>query len=65
LTPQRSTLGPLFLGEVLRMRMLLNPLPLGQSLLIVWPHLTTLLALTVVCFAISYVIFLRQEIRAG
>jgi ABC-2 type transport system permease protein len=65
LNPNRSTLGPLFLGDVLRMRMLLNPLPLSQSLLIVWPHLTALVALTVVCFAISYVAFLRQEIRAG
>ena len=39
-------------------------LPLGQSLLLVWPHLTGLLALTMICFAISYVCFMKQEIRA-
>jgi ABC-2 type transport system permease protein len=44
--------------------MLINPLPLDQSLLIVWPQLTTLIALTAVCFAISYIVFMRQEIRS-
>lgn len=40
-----------------------SPLPFGQSLLLVWPQVTGLIALTLVCFAISYVLFLRQEIR--
>lgn len=40
-------------------------LPLGQSLLLVWPHLVWLLALTMIVFAISYVCFMRQEIRSG
>jgi len=40
-----------------------NPLPLGQSLLIIWPQLVSLIALTAICFAISYVIFMKQEIR--
>jgi len=44
--------------------MLLNPLSLDQSLLIVWPQLTSLICLTVICFAVSYVVFMRQEIRA-
>jgi len=44
--------------------MLPNPLSLDQSLLIVWPQLTALLALTAVCFAISYIVFMRQEIRS-
>ncbi len=44
--------------------MLLNPLSLDQSLLIVWPQLTVLIGLTAICFAISYVVFMRQEIRA-
>ncbi|MFC1971930.1 ABC transporter permease [Chloroflexota bacterium] len=42
-----------------------NPLSLGQSLLLVWPHLTTLLGLTIVCFGISYVVFMRQEVRSA
>jgi ABC-2 type transport system permease protein len=44
--------------------MLPNPLSLDQSLLIVWPQLTALIALTVVCFGISYIVFMRQEIRS-
>lgn len=40
-------------------------LPLGQSLLLVWPHLVGLLALTLAAFAISYVKFMRQEIRGN
>jgi ABC-2 type transport system permease protein len=44
--------------------MLLNPLPLDQSLLIVWPQFTALIALTALCFAISYIVFMRQEIRS-
>ena len=39
-------------------------LSLGQSLLVVWPQLTTLLAGCVVVFAVAYVRFLRQEVRA-
>jgi len=41
-----------------------NPLSLGQSLLSVWPHLMSLIALTIVCFAISYIKFMREEIRS-
>lgn len=40
-----------------------NPLPLGQSILVIFPHLTALVALTLICFAISYAIFMVQEIR--
>ena len=39
-------------------------LPFGQSLLLVWPHLVTMVALTALCFGGSYVSFMRQEIRA-
>ena len=44
--------------------MIPNPLSLTQSMLLIWPHLTVLISLTAVCFAISYVVFMRQEIRA-
>ena len=40
-----------------------NPLPLGQSFLIVWPQLVGLIALTSICFAVSYILFMRREIR--
>src|SRR4030066_188576 len=41
-----------------------NPLPLSQSLLIAWPQLTSLIGLTALCFAISYIKFMREEIRS-
>jgi ABC-2 type transport system permease protein len=40
------------------------PLPLRQSLLLIWPHLTGLVAGTILLFAAGYVLFQRQEIRA-
>ncbi len=39
-------------------------LSLDQSLLLVWPHLVALVALAAVCFALAYVRFMRQEVRA-
>ncbi len=44
--------------------MILSPLSLSQSMLLIWPHLTSLVSVTLICFAISYVVFMRQEIRA-
>jgi ABC-2 type transport system permease protein len=44
--------------------MIPTPLPLGQSLLITWPQLTSLIALTVLCFVLSYIKFMREEIRS-
>jgi len=44
--------------------MLPNPLSLGQSLLLIWPHITSLISLSAICFAISYLLFMKQEIRA-
>lgn len=41
-----------------------TPLALSQSLNLIWPHITTLFALVGVCFGISYIIFMRAEIRA-
>jgi ABC-2 type transport system permease protein len=40
------------------------PLPLTESIILTWPHLTGLIAVTVVLFALAYVLFQRQEIRA-
>jgi ABC-2 type transport system permease protein len=41
-----------------------TPLALDQSLNLIWPQVTTLFALVAVCFGISYIIFMRAEIRA-
>ncbi len=39
-------------------------LPLDQSLLVAWPQTVALVALTLLCFAGAYILFMRQEIRA-
>jgi len=62
LNPGIRTLGPVLIDQV--QGAIAGSLSLGQSVLLVWPHLTGLLALTMICFAISYVCFMRQEIRA-
>jgi ABC-2 type transport system permease protein len=41
-----------------------SPLSLGQSLMVIWPQLTVLAALSIVCFGVSYVAFMRREIRS-
>lgn len=40
------------------------PLPLAQSVMLMWPQLTGLIAATILLFALAYVLFQRQEIRA-
>lgn len=44
--------------------MIAGPLSLGQSLILVWLHLVSLFTLTAICFAISYIKFMREEIRS-
>lgn len=56
-----------FLGFVLPIqldRAIEAPLPLSQSVLLIWPQLTGLIAATILLFALCYVLFQRQEIRA-
>ena len=40
-----------------------SPLPLGQSLIVVIPYVISLVAITLLCFAVSYIVFMVQEIR--
>ncbi|MGV3489100.1 MAG: ABC transporter permease [Tuberibacillus sp.] len=62
LTPSIRTLGPLTMSQVYGA--VPSPLSLGQSILIVWPQLTGLMAATIICFGLSYLLFMRQEIRS-
>lgn len=39
-------------------------LSFGQSLLLVWPHLVSLIALMLISFSGAYVGFMRQEVRS-
>jgi ABC-2 type transport system permease protein len=62
LAPKIRTLGPILLNDIIGA--LPNPLSLSQSLLLIWPQVVGLLALMALCFAIAYIKFMRQEIRA-
>jgi ABC-type multidrug transport system ATPase subunit len=55
------TMGPL---ESLSMSRFSGPLSLSQSILIVVPFMISLVAITIICFAVSYTVFMRQEIRS-
>jgi len=61
LSPSVRALGPLTMQQTAGA--VAGPLPLSQSLLLIWPQLTGLIAATTVCFGISYYNFMRQEIR--
>ncbi len=50
--------------EQLSMARFAGPLSLSQSFFVVLPYIVSLLAITIVSFAMSYLIFMRQEIRS-
>src|SRR5690606_16046312 len=62
LMPSVRSLGPLTMEQVYGA--IPSPLPIGESLAIVWPQLTGLVAITILCFAGSYYLFMRREIRS-
>jgi ABC-2 type transport system permease protein len=62
LVPSVRSLGPLTMEQIVGT--IPGPLPLGQSLLLVWSQITGLLATTIFCFVLSYVSFMRREIRS-
>jgi len=63
LSPMTRTLGPVFLHQ-LEGLVMGAPLPLMESLSIVWPQVVGLIAGCILLFAIAYVVFQRQEVRA-
>lgn len=62
LMPSIRSLGPLTTEQTLGA--IPSPLPLGQSLMIVWPQVTALIGGTLLFFAITYTLFMRREIRS-
>lgn len=62
LFPVVRTLGTLTAEQT--QFMVANPLSLGQSLQVIWPYIVGLISLSAVCFAISYIVFMKQEIRS-
>ena len=61
LMPSVRSLGPLTVEQIYGT--IPAPLPLGQSVLLVWPQVTGLIAATILCFILSYLSFMRKEIR--
>jgi ABC-2 type transport system permease protein len=62
LDPEVRATGLLTLEQV--DRAILSELNLAQSLGIVWPQMVFLLAMTAALFALAYISFMRQEVRA-
>ena len=54
-------MGPL---ERLSSERFRRPLSLSQSIYIVIPHIISLIAITFICFGVSYAVFMKQEIRS-
>ena len=64
LDPTVQTVGIVPVDQQTDSRAIPSILPLDQSLLLAWPQVVALLGLTVVCFGLGYVAFMRQEVRA-
>jgi ABC-2 type transport system permease protein len=62
LVPEVRTLGFVTVEQI--DRAIVSELSFTQSVLLVWPQLVAMLAITVVLFAVAYVKFMRQEVRA-
>lgn len=66
LNPQVTSVStPATIGEIEQAQQRIpSLLSLDQSFILVWPQVVGLVALTVACFALAYVMFMRQEVRA-
>jgi len=62
LNPTVRVFGPMFESQL--KGLILTPLSLGQSVLVIWPQFVALIAASIVCFAVSYLTFMRKEIRS-
>ncbi len=62
LIPSVRSLGPLTMEQM--SGAIPSPLSIRESFMIVWPQVTGLVASTVVCFAATYYLFMRREIRS-
>jgi ABC-2 type transport system permease protein len=65
--PLRRTASALYAvgrDEDISLSRFAGPLSLDQSLLMVFPQIVFLVAILVLCFAVSYIVFQRREIRS-
>ncbi len=64
LDPTVQTVGIVPADQASDQRAIPSVLALDQSLLLAWPQIVALVALSVGCFGLAYVSFMRQEVRA-
>jgi ABC-2 type transport system permease protein len=64
LVPEIGSLNFVLLMSAIVGGRMLTPLAFSQSLLLVWPQVVGIIALATICFAGSYIRFMREEIRA-
>jgi ABC-2 type transport system permease protein len=67
LIPEISDLSPevsAVFANILSSGMEVNPLTLGRSFILLFPQMVMLIAFSALCFAISYIKFMREEIRS-
>jgi ABC-2 type transport system permease protein len=62
LMPSVRSLGPVTMEQMAGA--IPAPLPFKESVMIVWPQVSGLMASTVGCFAFAYYFFMRREIRS-
>jgi len=62
MNPSVRTLGPILLSQAVGA--IQGTLSFTQSLLLIWPQLVGLIGATLICFALAYINFMKQEIRA-
>jgi len=62
LMPSIRSLGPMSMEQMAGA--IPSPLPVKESLMIVWPQLSGMIAASTGCFAIAYYLFMRREIRS-
>lgn len=62
LMPSVRSLGALTMEQI--EGALPTPLPIGQSLLMVWPQVTGLVAGSILLFGLGYYLFMRREVRS-
>lgn len=62
LDPTQRTVGLVSIEQI--DRALISNLTLGQSLLVAWPQIVGMLAVTGVVFAVAFITFMRQDVRA-
>ena len=63
LNPATRALGLIFVNQ-LQGALIGAPLPFDQSILLIWPQFSGLIAAMLLVYTIAYVVFQRQEIRA-